>query len=143
MLQPVAIVAGVERGKKRGGCRRRARGGGGGNARRPGEKALVVFVRPQRPSVCFDPNTQLDGSCCVVGVCHAANTPRGCPGHPLALRSLADATACCLGCGDTSMPTADAVKRARANGGDVKQGTAILEADGQVTGWMCLTCLRQ
>lgn len=65
--------------------------------------------------------TQPDGSRCVVGVCHAVNTPRECPGHSLALHNVTDATACCLGCGVAVASTSDAVKRAKANGSEVKQ----------------------
>ena len=73
---------------------------------------------------------QTDGSCRVVGVCHAHHSPHGCPGHALALRNLMDATACCLGCG-AEVAMNKIVQRAIA-------GRPVLDASGQVTGWMCL-----
>ena len=86
--------------------------------------------------------TQPDDSRLVVGVCHAHITPRGYPGHALALRSLSDATACCGGCG-RAVTTQSGVARARKNGVRLGHGTAVLDADGQVTGWTCRVCSRR
>ena len=87
-------------------------------------------------------DTQPDGNRRVVGVCHNHNTAYGCPGHALALRHLSDATACCRECGK-AVTSAAGVTRANANGGDAKNGAAVLDAGGTVTGWICLTCKRR
>ena len=82
-------------------------------------------------------DTQPDGSRLVVGVCHAHHTPRGCPGHALALRYLNDAAACCVVCG-AAVAKSDAGQQEGA-----KYGSAVLDAAGEVTGWMCVGCKTQ
>lgn len=86
------------------------------------------------------PDTQPDGSRLVVGVCHAHNTPRGCPGHPLALRYLSDGTACCVECGRAVTSHTDGVNRVRADGVDAHLGVTVRDSSDQVTGWICLGC---
>ena len=86
-------------------------------------------------------DTQRDGSRLVVGVCHAHNTACGCPGHPLALRNLSDATACCAGCG-REVTTRAGVQRARANGGTLHMGNIVRDDGVQEAGWLCLKCQR-
>ena len=57
---------------------------------------LGVSKKPCARWVGLRYEAQPDGSRRVVGVCHAHNTPSGCPGHAPALRHLSDSTACCL-----------------------------------------------
>ena len=80
-----------------------------------------------------------DGSRLVVGVCHAHNSPRGCPGHALALRYLDDATACFGECG-VGVTTANGVQRAKGRGGGLVLGRAALNDGCQVAGWKCRKC---
>ena len=84
-------------------------------------------------------DTFSDGTRRVVGVCHAHHTEHWCPGHALALRYLADATACCCACGAV-VATTEGVDRAAARGGAVALGKADLDAGGRVTGWVCRAC---
>ena len=55
---------------------------------------------------------QPDGTHRLVGVCHAHHTGRGCPGHPLLLDCVTDATACCGGYG-RAVTSHSGVQRAR------------------------------
>ena len=104
---------------------------------------ISLSMKPRARWVGLRLDVQPDGSRRVVGVCHAHSTARGCPGHALTLRHLADAAACCGGCGAAVTTKPDAVRRAKANGSNLKLGGAVLDAGGQVTGWVCRACSRR